>query len=396
MDILRVRAYNVLFGDAVLITVPDRDQNGDVQTRHILIDVGNVLSGSGGVDAVYQPIMDDILSELDGQPLDLFIMTHEHMDHVQGIYHAERKLFTQAEDQLRSTLNTQHAWLTASAEVDYYEQHPEAKKKHLQIEKLYQAIYNYFWASPDETPQGIAAILAINNPRSTKDCVKYLRELAAHTDYVHREFVLQENLPFHETKFEFWAPEQDTSEYYGRFQPMALGVTPPAPGKRKPTLTGLIPPRGVDAGAFYNLLAMRKGFVDNLLAIDKAGNNSSVVFSMEWRGWRLLFPGDAEERSWKAMNREGVLKPVHFLKVSHHGSHNGTPDEGLLDKILPLQNDDCKPRSALVSGPPGTYNNVPDDETLQRLRERVNHLHVLHEITQPGEFVDIEFPDLQM
>ena len=36
MDILRIRAYNVLFGDAILITVPDRDQNGDVQTRIFL------------------------------------------------------------------------------------------------------------------------------------------------------------------------------------------------------------------------------------------------------------------------------------------------------------------------------------------------------------------------
>jgi beta-lactamase superfamily II metal-dependent hydrolase len=396
MDILRVRAYNVLFGDAILITVPDRDQNGEVQTRHILIDVGNVLAGSGGVDEVYQPIMDNVLSELDGQPLDLFVMTHEHMDHVQGVYYAERKLFTQADEHLRSALNTQHAWLTASAEADYYDKHPEAKQRHLQLETIYQEIYNYFWASPDETPTGIAAILAINNPRSTKDCVKYLRELAAHTDYVHRQFPLEGNLPFDETRFELWAPEEDTSEYYGRFQPMALGVSPPEPGKRKPSLTELIPPRGVDAGSFYNLLAMRKGFVDNLLAIDKAGNDSSVVFCLEWRGWRLLFPGDAEERSWQIMNRENVLKPVHFLKVSHHGSHNGTPEDSILEKILPMQTDDCRPRSAVVSGPPGTYNDVPDDETLDRLRERVNHLHVLHESTQPGEFLDIEFPDLDI
>ena len=136
MDILRVRAYNVLFGDAILITIPDRDQNGDVQTRNILIDVGNVLSGSGGVDAVYKPIVEDVLSVLDGQPLDLFIMTHEHMDHVQGVYYAERKLDTQSNDQLRTALNTQHAWLTASAEADYYDNHPDAKKRRLQSQLL--------------------------------------------------------------------------------------------------------------------------------------------------------------------------------------------------------------------------------------------------------------------
>ena len=42
-DKLRVRLYNIRFGDAVLVTVPD---NGT--TRHILIDVGNVLVGEGG------------------------------------------------------------------------------------------------------------------------------------------------------------------------------------------------------------------------------------------------------------------------------------------------------------------------------------------------------------
>ena len=51
MDTLRVRAYNVRFGDAILVTVPDRDPATDkTTTRHILIDVGNVLSKEGGDD----------------------------------------------------------------------------------------------------------------------------------------------------------------------------------------------------------------------------------------------------------------------------------------------------------------------------------------------------------
>jgi hypothetical protein len=54
----------------------------------------------------------------------------------------------------------------------------------------------------------------------------------------------------------------------------------------------------VDAGAFYDLVeSRRRGFEDNLLAIDAANNNTSVVLLLEWRGWRLLFPGDAEVRS---------------------------------------------------------------------------------------------------
>src|SRR3712207_7480481 len=49
-----------------------------------------------------------------------------------------------------------------------------------------------------------------------------------------------------------------------------------------------------------------------------------------------LFPYTTLFRS-----REGVLEPVHFLKVAHHGSHNGTPDGEILDAILPPR----RPRS---------------------------------------------------
>ena len=137
--------------------------------------------------------------------------------------------------------------------------------------------------------------------------------------------------------FEIWAPEEDTSGYYGKFQPLSVASSHPTPGV---VGTGAppnpLPPSGVDAGAFYNLVEARlRGIGDNILAIDKAANNTSVVFLLQWRGWRLLFAGDAEVRSWKTMNREGVLKPVHFLKVSHHGSHNGTPEDDIFEASCP-------------------------------------------------------------
>lgn len=51
-DELLVRIYNVRFGDAILVIVPDRDpQTGKTTRRRILIDVGNaplVASKEGG------------------------------------------------------------------------------------------------------------------------------------------------------------------------------------------------------------------------------------------------------------------------------------------------------------------------------------------------------------
>jgi beta-lactamase superfamily II metal-dependent hydrolase len=400
MDKLRVRAYNVRFGDALLVSVPDRGEEGVVTTRHILIDVGNVLLGEGGQDEAFRPVVEDILSELGGQPLDLYILTHEHMDHTQGLPYAD-KVFYPNED-LRERLNTRFAWLTASAAEDYYEQHPDAKKKHLALEETYAAIRNFLRASPETSSAAIETLLINNNPRSTKQNVRYLRGLAEHTAYVHREFDITGNHPFHETQFEIWAPEEDTSEYYGRFRPMAMGVAPSENRRKRPELVALTPPHGVDAGAFYRLIEQRQGYVENLLAIDKAANNTSVVFCLMWRGWKLLFTGDAERRSWKTMNKKGVLKPVHFLKVSHHGSHTGTPDPDLLDKVLPIQRQDARPRTVLVSTFEDTYDNVPDQATLDLLydpnplseQRRCDKMHVLYTETGDGGFVDSFFEDM--
>lgn len=373
MDTLRVRVYNVRFGDGILLTIPDRDKKGKITERHILIDVGNALNKDGGADSVFKPVVADIVKELDGRPLDLYIMTHEHMDHIQGLPYAERYFYTESESQLKDLLNTQYAWLTASAAENYRDTHPKAQKAELNFERDYNAI-NSFIHSPTYM-QGISSeqlpyletLLAINNPRSSQDNVDYLRKLARHTYYVHRGVKLGRKHPFKETKFEIWAPEEDSSVYYGNYQSPALGMAAEEAGAEKAAWQDCCPPAGVDASAFYNLIEARRQCAESLLAIDKAENNTSVVCCIEWRGWQLLFTGDAEIKSWKIMKDKDQLHAVEFLKVSHHGSHNGTPGESILDAILPKRADKGKERRAAVSTWRGTYSGVPDAATLKRL-----------------------------
>jgi len=374
MDKLHVRVYNVRFGDAILVSVPDRVADDKIETRHILIDVGNTATGKGGDDVVFRPVIDDILKVLGGRPLDLYVMTHKHLDHVQGLLYAHKQLFPG--EGLRQKLQLRHAWLTASAEgEEYYKKHPKAKERRDMAEGVYDAIRSFLDSSPER--QACMDLLMMNNdPRKTDDCVDFLRNLTGNDWYVYRGFNLEGKHLFQDAHFEIWAPEEDTSVYYGRFHPMALGVR--RDERAKPTLTLPTPPSGVDAGAFYNLVEIRRhGYVDNLLAIDAAANNTSVVFSLEWRGWRLLFTGDAEIRSWRTMYKQHklnpFLKPVHFLKVSHHGSCNGMPPAEMLDTILPEPPPDNRHRRAVVSTYPGIYDKqgkVPDDETLNQLRQR--------------------------
>jgi hypothetical protein len=364
---IRVRAYNVRFGDAILVTVPDRDDHaGAVTRRHILVDFGNVLAGEGGSDAVFKPVIDDIIGQLGGRPLDLYVMTHEHMDHVQGLFHVAAKVYPDGELARKFQVDT--AWLTASAEPGYYDTHPEARRKKKLAVEVYERIARHLALLPADARRPFEAFLANNNPRSTAQCVEFLRTLApaARTHYVSRGFETAGRHPFREARFAIWAPEEDTSAYYRPLLPMALtgDAAPVGAGVDRP-----LPPGGVDAGVFYGLVEARaSGLVDNILAIDKAANNSSVVFALEWRGRRLLFPGDAELSSWRMMRAHGVFAPVDFLKVSHHGSHNGTPDPEILDAFFPAGS--ASRRRAIISTWDDTYSGIPHDPTNARLRAR--------------------------
>jgi glyoxylase-like metal-dependent hydrolase (beta-lactamase superfamily II) len=396
-DTLTVRVYNVRFGDAVLVTVPDRDSSKKTTKRRILIDVGNaplVASREGGDDAVFKPVIDDILDQLDGDPLDLYVMTHEHLDHVQGLPHAAWKLYP---NDFAQRFRVSSVWLTASAAPDYYDRHPEAKKKRLAFEAMHRSIQSFLALNAVPDAAAFAEYLANNDPTKTKQCVEFLRGLnPGATTYVHRGAALAGTHPFTEAKLDVWAPEEDTSDYYGRLLPLAsvdgaAGAAPSSSGAQAARAAPpVIPPPGVDVGAFYQLVdARRNGIGENLLAIDKAANNTSIVFVLRWRGWKLLFAGDAELKSWRTMQANNVLEPVHFLKVAHHGSHNGTPDGEIFDAIVPEKPRDKRKRHAAISTWNDTYSGIPHPPTDARLTARA----ALHTTLQAPTklYYDVEF-----
>jgi hypothetical protein len=398
MDSLTVRMYNVRFGDAVLVSIPDAE-NGVSKMRYILIDVGNALSKEGGKDFVFKPVIDDIAATIGDAQIDLYIMTHEHLDHIQGLFYGEVK-------EGLPRLPIKSAWLPASSEAGYYDKDwPEvddegnplgAPRKHLaMLESNYWAIARYAKARKNAgAPLSLRmqAMLLNNNPRSSAQCVDYLRNLPEEEPlYIYRESGGGGSSaihPFEVADLQVWAPEENSAIYYGRFRPMGLGVEGGVEGGGEGTDLQLVvpkPPAGVDAGSFYQLVAARRnGLVENLLAIDKAKNNSGIVFSLEWHGWKLLFTGDAELRSWREMNKRNTLSPVHFLKMSHHASHNGTPEDEILDKILPEVPPDERERAAVASTFPNTYSGIPDGFTQERLESRGVTTYMVFEELEDG------------
>lgn len=383
MSKLRVRVYNVRFGDAILLTIPEEDELGAAKTIHVLIDIGNALAREGGRDDVFEPILKDILAVLDGEPLDLYIMTHEHMDHIQGLMYGAAEL--------NLDLKAREVWMTASSEPDYYDRFEKAKKQKRAALTIYDDITGFFAAWPAAPPPPeIASLLALNDPRASRDCVDHIASIGPQPPlYVHREAEIDRRSPFRRTRVRLLAPEEDTSVYYGRLSPHTLAPVDPNKVDTAMAAATLTPPVGVSERDFAELIEFRSsGMSSNLLQIDKAANNSSVVIELEWEGWILLLPGDAEEKSWAIMDRKGLLRPAHFLKVSHHGSVNGTPPE-VYEKVLPEIAPDGRDRIAVVSTFNGSYPGVPHTDTLTKLGERTTLYDT--RTLQPGHYFDFEF-----
>ncbi len=405
MSDLVVRAYNVGFGDAILVSVPERgpvvepsrgtsEESRPIAevTRHLLIDVGNLLAGDGNEDTVFADVVRDI-ADRTGGTVDLYVMTHEHLDHVQGLLAAKRA---------GVELAARHAWLTGSAHPDYYANHPEARKRKRSLELALEDAHRLARAAPDPWLEMMIRNNSTMLPPGalglrTCDYVDHLRGIAPadRTHYVDRTTTgLDERHPFREATLRILAPEEDTASYYRRqaSAPVLTSAAAAADADTRETAPGLsVPPVGVEPGAFFDLQASRlNGTRRQILEIDRANNNTSVVLELEWRGWRLLFAGDAELGSWRKMTEQGLLEPVHFVKISHHGSHNGTYEE-LFDRLMPDQSPDGRDRHALVSTHDGDWDSVPDtDGTLSLYGSRCT-LHDTRAVAR-GASLEIRFP----
>jgi hypothetical protein len=403
MSDLVVRAYNVGFGDAILLEIPERKKGAKKETvRFLLIDVGNLLTRTWNENKVFNTVVDDIMLRTGQKPVDLYVLTHEHLDHAGGLLPASKA---------GHPLAARFAWLTGSADPEYYKTHKEAEKQATKKKVALEDAERMLAAAPDDElertllnnitwkPPGVLGAA------STDDHVQHLRTIAPKTHYVDRTTKLAGKHPFTEAKLTILAPEEDTSFYYGRslapgtLTSRTLGDAPaPADTTTAPGLP--VPPPGVDPGAYFDLVHSRTdGWRRNVMEIDKAANNTSLVLLIEWRGWRLLFPGDAEWESWTTMDEKGLLAPVDFIKVSHHGSENGTDIPMFGEKLFPVKKPDKKrARYALISTHTEDWESIPNPAAYTfygppRFTKFYDTRFLDDGKERPrGEFVEIRFP----
>ncbi len=356
--------YQLGFGDCYLVSVPDGSK-----TRHICVDFGNV-AGKGGRNAPFQKIAENIEKETSGH-LDVAVVTHEHMDHMEGYYH-QRKIFNR--------MTVDWVWMGAPSHPEYYEKYPDAQPL-----KRLQNLTDTFHRNVRKRRLNLAPSFdtMLRNNVSNVDRVAYMRTLPKKGVLYLRRGNSVRGKPFRHVRCRVMGPERDMSVYYGRRKKRrvhhminSLSVASDESRNNRwnfPHVKRTARPPQLSNSDWRKLRGrIMRGAVEGVRTIDKARNNTSLVFQLEIGRRTLLFAGDAEFASWDYLVEKNKrwLKPVDFFKVSHHGSHNGTPLD-MLDTLLPKR----RKRSAKImvstqSQVYGTKNPVPDESLLRELGTR--------------------------
>lgn len=390
---LFVRVYNVGCGDCIFVRIPDEQA-----PKQILIDCGNFFGDRVSDLRFAMQNLRDLLHDEEQVPsdrlgkLDLVVATHQHWDHIKGF---EGALATLKE------FDIERLWISIAMDEGHEDAHQlRTLQAHVAatIEKLVErrglsldpdlvALFE-LGLSTKEATNAICRTLPENN--NIEPLFVYRGVEQELSDAQAAAQLVSFNDP--SIKLHILAPERDIDQAY---MGEALSILKEAQSSEKwfglrdeqePRETER--PTNISDRSFRLLRSQL--FQASLFAArfeNHVVNNTSIVLLLEWRGRRLLLPGDAEHESWRLMwdhHRPLLDQPLDFLKVSHHGSHNGTPYDlqdsqselnQILEALLPRENADNA--HAVVSTLAGRIhaplNPVPHPDLLNELALRVSN-----------------------
>jgi beta-lactamase superfamily II metal-dependent hydrolase len=361
---ITLRAYNVLFGDALLVSWDEDDG-----PHHAWVDFGNFHNDA---NAVFEKVYNDVLSRTGGK-LDLLVITHRHLDHMEGFY-SLRKRF-------KADFTIQRLWYAhVTSTVDHvFEIAERTLRSTLPASipasdtEIGRVFRNNFGAKGDKIRKQMADIL------------KDIGVPASRRFKIHRSMNLAQALPpgLQALDIEVLGPEKNSKRYLQplehalRLRGVALSTDngrvkatreDPFHGARavkfsKSALAGL-----ADVARLRRQL--QSGGLEVLAAVDTTRNNTSIVMRMTHGSARLLLVGDAEEMSWELMRKNGAALKANVIKVGHHGSINASPDWSFT-KVMPTK---LATNAAVISTDDDRFtgeNEVPKDSVLNGWRARL-------------------------
>jgi beta-lactamase superfamily II metal-dependent hydrolase len=377
MSTLRIRMYNVGFGDCFLLFVPT-----DAGERTMLVDCGKHMSSKTG--HTISQAASDVVNTVSGAGsprIDVVVATHRHYDHISGF---ALKLWDEVE--------VGEVWMP------WTEQHgnPDADLLRRNQNRLARALWRGFGSTDD----AIGA-LAFNS-LSNADADKRLR--SGFRGQPRRRY-LPEAESGEQTFISDVLPGVRVHALGPSHDPAVIALMNPPAGKYFPeepsaTRDGVAAIADAAAAAeaaeansqFRDLFAERHrvdNFAEryptlaadtetaeidersqmNMLAaaasLEDAINGTSLVFALEFGDVCILLAGDAEWGTWSKIlddptSRE-LLSRTRAYKVSHHGSFNGTPLP-FVEQLLPGD------ATSLVSlGPMPKWPSIPRKSLLSAL-----------------------------
>jgi hypothetical protein len=363
---LTVRAYNVLFGDAILVSWHEDDGE-----HHAWIDFGNFHNDP---NAVFETVYQDV-KQVTGGTLDLVVVTHRHLDHLEGFYSLRQRF---ANDFVIARLWHAHVMAATDTLFDFSERALRTRlplgvlRGEGEIGRVWRNNFGDLGLGTAERMDAIRRDLGVPPARTVA---------------IHRGLGLQaaNALPpgMRRMTVEVLAPEKDSGVYLAplehELQRRGLLAGNGARSARGRPLDPFATVRGVTFGKsplrqladFARLRRqLRSGDLDLLGAVDRTRNNTSIVMRWTYGQTRLLFTGDAEETSWTIMRQKQVPLGAHAIKVGHHGSINASPPWSFTE-VFPAK---AATNAAIVSTEPSRFtgeNEVPKQEVLAGWKKRL-------------------------
>jgi hypothetical protein len=301
---LTVRAYNVLFGDCILLSWDEDDGR-----HHAWVDFGNLLDDP---NLLFDTVYDDVLARTGGR-LDLALVTHRHLDHLEGFYACRQRFARDFQvDRLW------HAHVTPA------------------LDNVFRLADQAMTALlPRATVSGegeLGRLYRNNHELTTRDrMAEIVRSFpAASAHAIHRRLDLRAEraLPpgMRRMRIQVLAPEEDSGRYLRpleeglasrqalqrSFDALPAGASRPAMQPRQPYPQDpgyLFLPELADFERLRRRL--RTGGLETLAAVDKTRNNTSVVTRWTYdQTISLLLTGErrADELVDHGRQRRGLLR----------------------------------------------------------------------------------------
>jgi beta-lactamase superfamily II metal-dependent hydrolase len=383
VNAIRIRMYNVGFGDCFLLRVPTADGE-----RRILVDCGFHSQGKGKFSD--KEIVEQIKSDLDGQGLHVIVATHRHQDHISGF--GEKDLWT--------GVAVEEVWLPFTANPEAANVEPELRAWQGLMGaadalcdaggKLTAAALSALGARSIAEQEAIAFMLW--NARSNQPAIDNLLNGFRRADGrpALRRFLPERgdyptsfdspSLPG--VKVHVLGPPTDPVMRKAKKVPSTWAFDAAVPGTQGDPLDSPFPEEWrVPA----NKQPARRPFVeksleairlfnDDLLfaakGLDGFLNGESLVLVLEVGNARLLLPGDAEVGAWQTIlanpTAMGLASGATFVKIGHHGSHNATPLMFIRDHVA-----ERTPAVISTQEGPGTYRNgIPLGDLITQMTAR--------------------------